>query len=246
MPKTFFSRIGASHILTRPSLASVAAIGIALAVTIAAGIFAEVQNRSVHLQSARANVAEQLGIVRARLEGNINSNLQLVRGLVALIATQPDIDQDQFGRISSGLIGNHSQLRNVAGAPDLVVRLMYPMTGNEKAIGLDYRKNEQQRDAALRAVNSGEMVLAGPVDLLQGGKGFVGRFPVFTENDDGTRRLWGLVAAVVDAHPRRAVRGRRQLLLGRGLVLCEFGLVWTWREIEGCAAAAASWRPLAW
>ncbi|MBO6856397.1 EAL domain-containing protein [Roseibium sp.] len=199
MPKTFFSRIGASHILTRPSLASVAAIGIALAVTIAAGIFAEVQNRSVHLQSARANVAEQLGIVRARLEGNINSNLQLVRGLVALIATQPDIDQDQFGRISSGLIGNHSQLRNVAGAPDLVVRLMYPMTGNEKAIGLDYRKNEQQRDAALRAVNSGEMVLAGPVDLLQGGKGFVGRFPVFTENDDGTRRLWGLVAAVVDA-----------------------------------------------
>ncbi|MDN3720214.1 CHASE domain-containing protein [Roseibium salinum] len=139
------------------------------------------QNRSVHLQRARTNVGEQLGMVRARLEGNVNSNLQLVRGLVALIATQPDIDQDQFGRISSSLIGNHSQLRNVAGAPDLVVSLMYPMAGNEKAIGLDYRKNEQQRDAALRAVRSGQMVLAGPVNLLQGGTGFVGRFPVFTE-----------------------------------------------------------------
>ncbi|EAV44451.1 hypothetical protein SIAM614_04795 [Roseibium aggregatum IAM 12614] len=199
MPKLFFPKIGARHFLTRPSFASILAMGIAVAVISAAGIFWEVQNRSVHLQRARANVAEQLGVVRARLEGNINSNLQLVRGLVALIATQPDIDQDQFGRISSSFIGKHSQLRNVAGAPDLVVSLMYPMEGNEKAIGLDYRKNNQQRHTALRAVTSGEMVLAGPVDLLQGGTGFIARFPVFMKTEDGTRHLWGLVAAVVDA-----------------------------------------------
>ena len=199
MSKSYLSRIGVSQLLTRPSLVSVAALGIAFAVTVAAGIFAEVQNRSVHMQSARANVGEQLGLVRARLEGNINSNLQLVRGLVALIATQPDIDQNQFGRITSSLIGDHSQLRNVAGAPNLVVTLMYPMKDNEKAIGLDYRTNEHQRDAAMRAVNSGEMILAGPVDLLQGGVGFIGRFPVFTQNADGSRRLWGLLAAVVDA-----------------------------------------------
>ncbi|WP_269583813.1 bifunctional diguanylate cyclase/phosphodiesterase [Roseibium sp. Sym1] len=199
MPKSFFSRLDASLILSRPSLIGLAAVAIAFSVTIVAGIFAEVQNRSVHMQRARADVGEQLGLVRARLEGNINSNLQLVRGLVALIATQPDISQDQFGRISRSLIGKHSQLRNVAGAPDLVVSLMYPMEGNEKAIGLDYRKNEQQRAAAMRAVESGEMILAGPVNLLQGGIGFIGRFPVFTENDDGTRSLWGLVAAVVDA-----------------------------------------------
>jgi len=199
MQKFLLPRIDASHILSRPSLISVAAVGIALAVTVVAGIFAEVQNRSVHRQGARADVGEHLGLVRARLEGNINSNLQLVRGLVALIATQPDITQDQFGRITRSLIGDHSQLRNIAGAPDLVVSLMYPMEGNEKAIGLDYRKNEQQRDAAMRAVDSGDMILAGPVNLLQGGIGFIGRFPVFTENDDGSRRFWGLVSAVVDA-----------------------------------------------
>ncbi|MHA7774822.1 bifunctional diguanylate cyclase/phosphodiesterase [Roseibium sp. M-1] len=199
MSKTFLSRIGVGQLLTRPSLASVAAVGIAFAVTVAAGIFAEMQNRSVHMQSARADVGEELGLVRARLEGNINSNLQLVRGLVALIAVQSDIDQDQFGRIASSLVGKHSQLRNIAGAPDLVVSLMYPMEGNEKAIGLDYRTNEQQRDAAMRAVESGEMILAGPVNLLQGGIGFIGRFPVFTHNEDGSERLWGLIAAVVDA-----------------------------------------------
>jgi diguanylate cyclase (GGDEF)-like protein len=199
MPKFYFPRFKARHFLTRPSLASVMAMGIAVAVIAAAGIFWEVQNRSVHLQRARANVAEQLSVVRARLEGNINSNLQLVRGLVALIAIQPDIDQNQFARISSSFIGKHSQLRSVAGAPDLVVSLIYPTWGTEKVVGLDYRKNEPQRDTALRAVKSGEMVLAGPDDLLQGGTGFIARFPVFTNGEDGTRRLWGLVAAVVDA-----------------------------------------------
>ncbi|ASP36012.1 EAL domain-containing protein [Labrenzia sp. VG12] len=199
MAKFLFSRFDTSQILSRPSWISMIAVGLALAVTIAAGVFAEIQNRSVHRQSARADVGEQLGLVRARLEGNINSNLQLVRGLVALIATQPDIDQEQFGRISRYLVGEHSQLRNIAGAPDLVVSLMYPMAGNEKAIGLNYRTNEQQRDAAMRAVESGQMLLAGPVNLLQGGIGFIGRFPVFIDKEDGTRDLWGLVSAVVDA-----------------------------------------------
>ena len=41
-------------------------------------------------------------------------------------------------------------------------------------------------------------MLAGPVDLLQGGQGFIGRFPVFVDNGKGGKRLWGIVSAVVD------------------------------------------------
>ena len=183
------------HLFTRPS---VIAGCIALAVAVATGIFAEYQNRIVHYQSSHAKVSEQLGLVRAKLEGNINSNIQLVRGLVSVIATQPDMDQAHFANIAGGLVGKHSQLRNVAGAPGLVVSLMYPMEGNEQAIGLDYRTNENQREAAMRAVHTEEMVLAGPVNLLQGGQGFVGRFPVFVRDDAGSKELWGLVSAVVD------------------------------------------------
>lgn len=181
--------------LSRPSVITV---GIALAVTLAAGVYAEYQNRLVHHQRMRAAVSEQLGLVRARLEGNINSNIQLVRGLVAVIATEPDIDQQRFGRIADSLFGEHSQLRNIAAAPDLIVKLIYPVEGNEKALGLNYLKNVDQRDAALRAVESGDLVLAGPVDLLQGGRGFIGRFPVFEDDINGGERFWGLVSAVVD------------------------------------------------
>jgi len=194
------------HLFLRPS---VIAGSIALAVTVATGVFAEYQNRIVHHQKTHAKVSEQLGLVRAKLEGNITSNIQLVRGLVSVIATQPDIDQARFASIAGGLIGQHSQLRNIAGAPGLVISLMYPMEGNEQAIGLDYRKNDIQREPAMRAVRSEQMVLAGPVNLLQGGKGFVGRFPVFIENDSGTRTLWGLVSAVVDVDRLFAESGLR-------------------------------------
>ena len=80
----------------------------------------------------------------------------------------------------------------------MVVSLMYRLKGNERAIGLDYRKNPAQREAALRARDRGELVVAGPVDLVQGGRGFIGRLPVFVGDGHGGKTFWGIVSAVVD------------------------------------------------
>lgn len=172
---------------------------LALVVVVGSGLFADAQNRLMQDQQLRADVARQLGVIRARLEGNINGNMQLVQGLVATLITEPDMDQNRFAALAGHLLKEHSQLRNIAGAPGLVVSLMYPIAGNEKAFGLDYSKNAAQRDAALRARDSGRLVLAGPVDLLQGGQGFVGRFPVFLPTQSGAAEFWGIVSAVVDA-----------------------------------------------
>ena len=59
--------------------------------------------------------------------------------------------QQRFAQLASNVLSEDTLLRNIAGAPDLVVSLMYPMAGNEKAIGLDYRTDPKQREAALRA-----------------------------------------------------------------------------------------------
>ena len=56
---------------------------------------------------------------------------------------------------------------------------MYPLAGNEAAIGLDYRTNEVQREAALRVRETGKLVVAGPLDLVQGGTGLIGRAPIY-------------------------------------------------------------------
>ncbi len=185
-------RFGAT--LLRPTVAPAV---VTLLVMLAVAWFAAVQNQAVYDQRIRADVLKEMSVIRAKLEGNISSNVQLVRGLVAVIATEPQMSQQRFADLSRKLFSEHSQLRNIAGAPDLVVRLMYPLEGNEKAIGLDYRTNPVQREATLRAKETGQMVVAGPINLVQGGRGFIGRFPVFV-GEARYQQFWGVVSAVVD------------------------------------------------
>ncbi|MFA5082136.1 MAG: PAS domain S-box protein [Hydrogenophilaceae bacterium] len=152
------------------------------------------------LERERISVHENLATVRARLEGVINANLLLVHGLTAVISAHPDIDQAEFSRIARGLINPRHALRNIAGAPDMVISLMYPLEGNQAAIGLDYRTHPVQRDAALRVMATGQAVVAGPLQLEQGGTGIVAREPVYVpaSTEDGKPHFWGLVSAVID------------------------------------------------
>lgn len=171
---------------------------IAVVVIAICAAFADHQNRVVAEQAARADVLARVNLVRTKLEGNISGSLHLVRGLVATIVTEPYMGQQRFAQLASNVLSEDTLLRNIAGAPDLVVSLMYPMAGNEKAIGLDYRTDPKQREAALRARDEKTLILAGPVDLKQGGKGFIGRFPVFVKGAANSDRFWGIVSAVID------------------------------------------------
>jgi diguanylate cyclase (GGDEF)-like protein len=162
-----------------------------------AGAFADYQNTVLYQQSERAQVQDKLGLIRAKLEGNINGNIQLVQGLVATLSTEPGMQQDRFSQLADNLFDKGGQLRNIAAAPDMIVQMMYPLEGNEKAIGLDYRANAAQREAVMRARDTKQMVLAGPVDLVQGGQGFVGRFPVFV-GESAAKEFWGVISAVID------------------------------------------------
>jgi diguanylate cyclase (GGDEF)-like protein/PAS domain S-box-containing protein len=161
----------------------------------------EYYEQRVAVEAEQVSTLGYLSTVRARLEGVINSNLLLIHGLTAVIAANPDIDQAGFAHIASGLVGKDSALRNIAGAPGMVISLMYPLTGNESAMGLDYRTHPTQRAAAIHAMESGHAVVAGPLPLVQGGTGIIVREPVFVPSDvpGSNARPWGLVSSVIDA-----------------------------------------------
>ena len=147
------------------------------------------------------SVLHQLSTLRARLEGGVSANLFLVHGLSAVIAAHPDMDQAGFSAIAQGLMSEHQALRHIGAAPNMVLSLMYPLAGNEAALGLDYRTHPVQREAALRARDSGQPVIAGPLPLQQGGVAIIAREPVFLppSQGEGEPRFWGLVSAVIDA-----------------------------------------------
>ncbi|WP_082086917.1 response regulator [Teredinibacter purpureus] len=150
-------------------------------------------------QVERTDVLQQLALIRAKIEGNIAANVQTALGLAAAIAADPALTQGQFTRIASPLFRGHTQLRNVGAAPDMVLRFIYPLEGNESAIGLNYRHAADQWAAASEARMTGELIVAGPVELKQGGQGLIGRLPVFVYDETGeSGKFWGLVSAVID------------------------------------------------
>lgn len=162
-------------------------------------------------ESVYRDTSDDLDLVRARLEGNINSSLQTAQGLMAAISVEPDMHQQRFSQFAQPLFESVHALRNVSAAPDLIIRYVYPVAGNDRAIGLNLATSENQRDAALLASETGQMVVAGPVNLAQGGTAFVGRIPVFVFNADGERRLWGLISAVIDVDKLYAMSGLPEL-----------------------------------
>ncbi len=169
----------------------------AVAVVLAVGLWVDRQNLQLAEGRQRGAILSQISVIRAKLEGNIASNVQLIRGLVATLTTEPDMDQKRFDELLSNIFEEDSQLRSVAAAPDLVVTMTHPLAANRAAIGLDYRRTPAQWEAVRWVVESGKLNIAGPVDLVQGGQGFIGRFPVYANRGDG-QQFWGIVSAVVD------------------------------------------------
>ena len=161
-------------------------------------ILGERINNESQETALRAEVQHQMSAVRDRLEGNLNSNLQLVRGLISVIALEPGLNQAQLEIAAAPLFQGRTQLRNIGAAPDMVIRLMYPIAGNEKAIGLDFRKTPTQVESAEKARSTRQIILAGPLRLAQGGIGLVARMPVYLPEARGESRFWGLVSAVID------------------------------------------------
>ncbi len=167
-------------------------------------------------QQLRLQALSELSTLRAQLEGVVNRNISLVQGLIAVIATRPDITQREFEQLGAEVFRQPAQLRNIGLARDMVISHMYPLQGNEQALGLNYLTHPQQREAALRVRDSGRMVVAGPLKLVQGGMGLVARAPVFVRDADtgATGRFWGLVSAVIDANALYRAAGLTQLPRG--------------------------------
>ncbi len=164
-------------------------------------IFADVQYRKQYEQDLRLQVLEKINVVRANLENLIAINSNVVQGMVALLTANPDLSVDDYNKFARYLFEQNMQLRNIGAAPDLIIRYMYPLKGNESAVGLNYRENKAQLDAVLQARDEGRMILAGPIKLIQGGEGLIARIPVFQDDKGGQadNKFWGIISAVIDA-----------------------------------------------
>ena len=149
----------------------------------------------------QVNVREQeleahywAGAFATKLRGQLEANLAVGYGIEAQISVLGDLPQEDLDRVAERLLQKPLNISHIAVAPNLVITALYPLAGNKGALGLNYRAHPGQREAVLQAMRSRQVVLAGPLPLVQGsGNHLVARFPVYTA--DGGE--WGLISLVI-------------------------------------------------
>ena len=144
--------------------------------------------------AASSEIRRTANALREKLFG-----MGLVAERLATFASSPKgLSQADIEKIANRLVRHHSDVISVAIAPDLVVTQVSPQKGNQRVIGTKYWQIPGQFVGIARAYREQAPVFVGPIDLVQGGRGYILRYPVFLPgrySDAG--KFWGVVSIVL-------------------------------------------------
>jgi len=155
-----------------------------------------VQSEQVRRQHERALVAAHIRDYARFLENYVTRALSASYALAALVEVGRG-DVPDFDAVAARLLPLYPGVSELLLAPDGVIRHIAPLAGNEKALGLDLLSYPSQRTEASMARSSGQLTLAGPLELVQGGDALAGRLPVFLKDAAGQPRFWGFTEVVM-------------------------------------------------
>jgi diguanylate cyclase (GGDEF)-like protein/PAS domain S-box-containing protein len=171
---------------------------IVLAGVAVSALYADLQQQRLSREAARNAVGENLGLIRTKLEANINANIKLLQGMVAVIGTEPYVTQKRFEALASSLLSTPSQIGNIVAAPNLITSFVHPYEDNKSFIGNWILPPPNGEEAVRQLREEGKTIISGPLPLKNGAMGLIITLPVEMTNDDGKRVFWGGLAGVVD------------------------------------------------
>lgn len=149
----------------------------------------------------RREVLQDVFLIRENIQSEIFDRILEMRELATFIRQNPNASDAEFASFVQDYLDEHPEVISIGVAPDLVVQSVFPLKGNEKALGLDYRRNKEQFPKVQQAMETGNGIVTGPVNLVQGGLGLILRKPIFLQTGSAqsqTKEPWGILSMVVD------------------------------------------------
>ena len=134
----------------------------------------------------------------SRVESQLNKYLAESNLIKQTIEAGYDIDEKSFATVSQLMRDETGVIEAHELAKDGVVNQAYPLKGNEEAIGLDMLQNPARVKEARLAKKSGKYTIAGPYELVQGGKGSLLFDPVYRTDENGKKEFWGFSILVMN------------------------------------------------
>lgn len=144
----------------------------------------------------RTQAADMAGDHVQALQRAIELGLSANNALVALVR-QGQGNVTQFEEVGTQMLPFYPGIAAMGLSPGGVVRQVVPRQGNENLIGFDQLKDPRQSAESIRARDTGLLTLAGPIELVQGGLGVVGRQPVYLDDGQGRRSFWGFTYVTI-------------------------------------------------
>ncbi len=141
-------------------------------------------------------VAQDTDTLARHLSELIARESAAVDALVAFVenhAMEESHLSEEFPGFAAAFMELGETIRSVQIAPGGILEYVYPVEGNEAAVGLDLMADERRRILLEPAIESGSTVIQGPVELVQGGTGLIVRRPIYVDD-----AYWGLSAVVLD------------------------------------------------
>ncbi|HEU0282274.1 MAG TPA: hypothetical protein VFQ99_00695, partial [Gallionella sp.] len=85
-------------------------------------------------------IIERLSATRAKLEAAINIPVSITRAIAVVYASHFDLPGHEFARLAAQAKISSPSIIDIALFRDTTLSYVYPLEGNEKLIGLDFRK----------------------------------------------------------------------------------------------------------
>lgn len=139
---------------------------------------------------------EQLVLEKSIKINEVISKLLYKTQMLSSMVLQHNGEINNFDQIAATIVDDPA-IMNILIAPSGVVSNVYPIEGNEAVIGLDFFSEGAGNLEAIMAKETGQLVLGGPFNAVQGGQVLVGRLPVYIDEADGSRSFWGLVSVTL-------------------------------------------------
>lgn len=122
----------------------------------------------------------------------------VTNALEAFVTSNPQISTSTFQAFAASLESIHSGLMSVQLAPQGIVTYVSQIERNRQAIGHDLLKGANARESAIRAAEAGQLIVVGPVNLLQGGRAIIARKPIMIRSPGETPEFWGFATVLID------------------------------------------------
>lgn len=150
-----------------------------------------------HIASIRQDARQTLHEVSNQVQHQFQETILVTKNIENILLSGEAFKDKKIELLVKELRDRNPGIQAFALAPDLKITHSYPKTPNAGVIGLEYKNIPTQLSGVANAYRRQSPTIEGPLNLVQGGKGYIMHYPVFERPIGlGAPRFWGVMSIV--------------------------------------------------